>query len=95
MENAERKAREKEKNEAEKKVKKLFFLLKLQAVLNKELMEARRLQALEKDARMQEQARQERDEFQRIVEAQKILRDNELRLGIEKTGMVTFFLETY
>jgi hypothetical protein len=51
-------------------------------------MEARRLQALEKESRMQEQARQERDEFQRIVEAQKILRDNEVRLDKEKTTMV-------
>jgi hypothetical protein len=51
-------------------------------------MEARRLQALEKESRMQEQARQERDEFQRIVEAQKILRDNEVRLDKEKNTMV-------
>jgi hypothetical protein len=55
-------------------------------------MEARRLQALEKESRMQEQARQERDEFQRIVEAQKILRDNELRLEKEKTTMVLYIL---
>jgi len=40
MENAERKAREKEKQDATKR-----------AVLNKELMEARRLQALEKESR--------------------------------------------
>lgn len=46
------------------------------------------MQALERESRMQEQARQERDEFQRIVEAQKILRDNEVRLEKEKTTMV-------
>jgi len=58
-------------------------------------MEARRLQALEKESRMQEQARQERDEFQRIVEAQKVLRDNELRLDKEKNGMVNNLLKKY
>lgn len=76
MENAERKARNAEKTVAVKR-----------QVLNKDLMEARRLQALEKESRMQEQARQERDEFQRIVEAQKVLRDNELRLDKEKSGL--------
>merc|ERR1719272_1750491 len=49
MENAERKAREGEMKVAEKR-----------QVLNRDLMEARRLQALEKESRMQEQARQKR-----------------------------------
>lgn len=76
MENAERAAREKERLEAVKK-----------SAMNKELHFARGIQADEKESRLQEQAKQERDEFQRIVEAQKVQRDNEIRLEQDKAHM--------
>eukprot|EP00928_Gymnodinium_smaydae_P026274 TRINITY_DN2068_c0_g1_i1.p1 TRINITY_DN2068_c0_g1~~TRINITY_DN2068_c0_g1_i1.p1 ORF type:complete len:521 (+),score=180.52 TRINITY_DN2068_c0_g1_i1:155-1717(+) len=59
MEAAERAAREKEKMERDR-----------QAAINKELEEARRQQQAEKERRLGEQAKYERDEFERIIEVQ-------------------------
>eukprot|EP00928_Gymnodinium_smaydae_P026276 TRINITY_DN2068_c0_g1_i3.p1 TRINITY_DN2068_c0_g1~~TRINITY_DN2068_c0_g1_i3.p1 ORF type:complete len:521 (+),score=169.91 TRINITY_DN2068_c0_g1_i3:147-1709(+) len=59
MEAAERAAREKEKMERDR-----------QAAINKELEEARRQQQAEKERRLGEQAKFERDEFERIIEVQ-------------------------
>merc|ERR1711963_983099 len=47
-------------------------------------MGARRIQALEKESRLQEMAKQERDEFQKIVENQKVQRENEVNIEKEK-----------
>ena len=52
MEQNERAAREREQKEAEIRKK-----------INEDLMDARQLQALEKEKRLQEQAKLERDEF--------------------------------
>lgn len=52
------------------------------------MFEHRKLQALEKERRLQEQAKQDRDEFQRIIFQQKIDRDLELKLDQEKKAMV-------
>mmetsp|Transcript_110859 Transcript_110859/g.201569 ORF Transcript_110859/g.201569 Transcript_110859/m.201569 type:complete len:522 (+) Transcript_110859:96-1661(+) len=59
MEAAERAAREKERQEKER----------LEAI-NQELNEARRMQQAEKERRLGEQAKFERDEFERIIEVQ-------------------------
>lgn len=56
--------------------------------MNEELFEARKLQSLEKERRLQEQAKQERDEFQRIIQTQKLERDLELKLEQERQDMV-------
>lgn len=55
---------------------------------NKELAEARRLQALEKEKYLQNQAINDRDEFQKIIEAQKELRDMELNAERERHSKV-------
>jgi len=52
------------------------------------LYEARRMQALEKELRLQEQARQDRDEFQRIIENQKIQRDLEEKMKQERQALI-------
>lgn len=72
-EQADRLAREKDRRDAEARLK-----------INQELLEARYHQNLEKEKRIQEQAKLERDEFQRIVQNQKIERDRELRTEEEK-----------
>merc|ERR1719412_686437 len=59
MEAAERAAREKERRECER-----------QEEINKELMIARQQQQAEKERRLGEQAKFERDEFERIIEVQ-------------------------
>ena len=46
------------------------------------------MQALEKEKRLQEQAKLERDEFQRIIQVQKQDRDIELKLEKEKQDLV-------
>mmetsp|Transcript_41346 Transcript_41346/g.36700 ORF Transcript_41346/g.36700 Transcript_41346/m.36700 type:complete len:152 (+) Transcript_41346:1106-1561(+) len=77
MEEADRKARDKERKEAEERARK-----------NQELFEHRKLQALEKERRLQEQAKNDRDEFQRIIVQQKIERDIELKLDQDRKAMV-------
>jgi len=74
---AERKAREKERNEAEQRAK-----------MNQDLFEARRMQALEKEMRLQEQAQQERDAFQQIIYQQKAERDLELQTEQQRLAMI-------
>lgn len=72
----------------------LFFLVNLltfykkKAKINQELYEARKLQSLEKQKRLEEQAKMERDEFQRIIQAQKQDRDIELKLEKEKEELL-------
>jgi len=77
MELADRQAREKERKEAETRAKR-----------NLELFEARKLQALDKERRFQEQAKQDRDEFQRIIQEQKKERDIELKLDQDRHELV-------
>ncbi|CAD8061698.1 unnamed protein product [Paramecium primaurelia] len=77
MEQNERAAREKERREAE-----------LRQKLNSELYQARKVQQNEKQDKLEEQARLERDEFQRVIQKQKQERENELRLQQEKEQMV-------
>jgi len=72
-EQADRLAREKEKRDAETKARQ-----------NRELNEVRYQQRLEKEHRMQVQAREERDEFERIVMNQKFERELEVRNENEK-----------
>jgi len=74
---ADRQAREKERKEAEKR-----------AGINEELFEARRAQAFEKESRIQEQVKHDRDEFQRLIQTQKYERENELRLAEERKHMI-------
>jgi len=73
FEQADRLARDKERKEAE-----------LRSEMNRELLDARRLQYLEKERRLQEQARAERDEFQRIIQNQKAERELEVIMDEEK-----------
>ena len=53
------------------------------------MTEARKLQAQEKEKRLQEQAKQNRDEFQRIIQAQKEARDSEMRAERERLVKIT------
>jgi len=76
-EQADRQARERERKEAEAKIK-----------ANQDLFEARNDQMMEKGKRLQEQAKQERDEFQRIIHNQKMERDVELKAELERQQMV-------
>eukprot|EP01017_Pseudomicrothorax_dubius_P042904 TRINITY_DN7068_c0_g1_i3.p1 TRINITY_DN7068_c0_g1~~TRINITY_DN7068_c0_g1_i3.p1 ORF type:complete len:532 (-),score=244.84 TRINITY_DN7068_c0_g1_i3:113-1708(-) len=76
MEEAERRAREKERREAEQRELK-----------NKELNAARHEQALQKQRQLEEQAKLDRDEFQRVITQQKIERDNELKQEIERNAL--------
>jgi len=74
MEAAERAAREKERMERER-----------EEAINKELAEARKQQQAEKERRLGEQAKFERDEFERIIEVQMQQEDAERqRQGEEK-----------
>jgi hypothetical protein len=77
VEAAERQARERERREAE-----------MRAKMDQELFDARKLQSLEKEGRLQEQARQDRDEFQTIIQKQKMERDLELKQEQERKGMI-------
>lgn len=52
------------------------------------MTEARRLQALEKERRLQNQAKKDRDEFQKIIEAQKEARDMEMKAERERQSKV-------
>jgi len=52
------------------------------------LFEARKLQALDKERRFQEQAKADRDEFQRIIQEQKKERDIELKLEQDRQELV-------
>lgn len=61
---------------------------KLKLPRNKELTEARRIQALEKERLLQQQAVNDRDQFQKIIEAQKELRDLELRAEMDRAAKV-------
>jgi len=70
---ADRQARDKERREME-----------LRAKINEELLDARKLQSLEKAHRLQDQAFQEKSEFQRIIENQKEQRDYEVQVENEK-----------
>ena len=66
FEESERIAREKERKELEHKQKVL-----------RELEDARQNQFLERERRLAEQAKQERDEFMRIIKKQKEVEDEE------------------
>lgn len=77
MEQADRQARDKERKEAELRAKK-----------NQDLFEARKLQSLEKEIRLQEQARADRDEFQKIIMNQKIERDLEIKIEQERLAKI-------
>lgn len=55
-------------------------------------MEARRHQALEKESLLQEQAILDRDEFQRIIEAQKEIRELEVKNMRDRTQKVKLML---
>lgn len=77
MEDADRKARLREKREAEK-----------QQRIQQELFEARKLQMLEKERRLADQAKQERDSFQFILAAQKVQREEELKIARERQQML-------
>ena len=46
------------------------------------------MQSLEKERRLQEQAKQERDEFQKIIASQKAGRENELNMEFAKSMRV-------
>jgi len=76
-EGADRQARFKEKLEAEKKAR-----------INEDLMEARRLQSMQKEIKIQEQALSERNEFQRIVHSLKLERELELKMEQEKRARI-------
>ncbi|CAK89143.1 unnamed protein product (macronuclear) [Paramecium tetraurelia] len=76
MEQNERQAREKERKEQEQKMK-----------LNYEVMEARKLQQREKLERYQEQAKLERDEFQKVIQKQKQERENEIKIFQDKEAL--------
>ena len=52
------------------------------------MTEARRLQALEKERLFQHQAVQDRDEFQKIIEAQKEIRELEMKAAQERQSKV-------
>jgi len=52
--------------------------------LNQELLETRKFQSLEKERRLQDQAKIDRDEFQRIIQSQKLEREIELRMEAER-----------
>ena len=52
------------------------------------MFEARKLQALDKERRFQEQAKADRDEFQRIIQEQKKERDIELKLDQDRQELV-------
>jgi len=56
--------------------------------MNQELFESRKIQSLEKERRLQEQAKQERDEFQKVIIQQKLERDLELKAELERKAMV-------
>ena len=58
------------------------------AKINQDLWEARYRQSQEKEKRLQEQAKTERDEFQRIVQNQKMERDLEVRMESEKAARI-------
>lgn len=77
FEQADRQARDKERIKAETKARN-----------DQELFEARRSQAFEKEARLQEQVKQDRDDFHKVIEAQKIHKDQELKLEHEKKLVV-------
>merc|ERR1719161_3272618 len=76
VEAAERVARQKELQEKQR----------LEAI-NAELMEARKQQQAEKERRLAEQAKFERDEFERIIEVQMQQEDAEKQRQIEEKGM--------
>jgi len=77
FEQADRLAREKERKEAEHR-----------SQMNEELLAVRKLQGLEKERRLQEQAKVERDEFQRIIQNQKIERELEEMMEEEKRRVI-------
>ncbi len=77
VELAERQARDKERREAEHR-----------AQMNQELFDSRQTQAQEKERRLQEQAKHERDEFQKVIEQQKLERDLELKAELERKGQI-------
>ena len=56
--------------------------------MNQELLESRQLQALEKERRLQEQAKQERDEFQKVIIQQKLESDLELQAEFGRKAMM-------
>jgi len=77
FEQADRQARDKERTKAETKARN-----------DQELFDARRSQAFEKEARIQEQVKQDRDDFHKVIEAQKIHKDQELKIEHEKKLVV-------
>jgi len=74
---AERQAREKERKEAERRAR-----------INGELKEARKYQSLQRQMRLEEQAIIERDEFNKIIQANKIEREIELEIEHQKSARV-------
>merc|ERR1719412_489934 len=76
MEAAERAARQKEKMERDR-----------QDAINKELTAARKQQQSEKERRLGEQAKFERDEFERIIEVQMQQEEAERQRQAEEKGM--------
>ena len=77
FEEGERLARDKERKELEQKQKVL-----------QDLEEARQKQFLEKERRLAEQAKQERDEFLRIITKQKEVEEQERRIEEEKKNVL-------
>lgn len=77
FEESERNARDKERRELEHKQKVL-----------KEMEEARQNQFLERERRLAEQAKQERDEFMRIIKKQKEVEEEERLIEQAKKGVV-------
>ena len=77
FEEGERQARDKERKELEHRQKVL-----------QDLEEARQRQFLEKERRLAEQAKQERDEFMRIIQKQKEVEEQERRIEEEKKSVL-------
>jgi len=56
--------------------------------MDQDLFEARQLQSLEKGKLLQEQAKKDRDEFQKVIHQQKLERDLELKTDQERKQLV-------
>lgn len=52
----------------------------------REMEEARQAQFSEKERRLAEQAKQERDEFMRVIHKQREIEEQERRIGVQKKG---------
>jgi len=56
--------------------------------MNQELFEARKLQSLEKEKMLQEQAKHNRDEFHKVIVQQKLERDLEIKVEQDRKALV-------